>query len=253
MHGEDEIVHLKSLYRDMIAYNDFHLGILTEILGEMGLYDQTLFILTSDHGESFGEHGANSHGGVPFDEVIRVPLIMKFPESRFRGQVNELVQHIDIVPTILEAVGFSDRSPLIQGKSLIPLLERGEKVNEMVFAETQLRAHLPKSMALRTHDSKYIEIRPGAFDRRKLMKEIHTRLVWSVAKPRMLFSLIDDPLEKKNLVRKERGRVERFHRLVRAILRGNEEIAHGLSREKMEKAEMDEEISKQLKALGYFD
>src|SRR3990172_11785711 len=69
----NEIDLLIRLYEDMIVYNDHHLGVLIERLRELGLYEETFLMITGDHGEAFGEHGATAHGRVPHDEQIRVP------------------------------------------------------------------------------------------------------------------------------------------------------------------------------------
>ena len=88
MRGKKQIEQLKGLYQDMIYFNDYHLGLLIEELKNRDLFDRTLLIVTGDHGEAFGEHGVNSHAGRPYDEQIRVPLIMKLPEDRYGGTNN---------------------------------------------------------------------------------------------------------------------------------------------------------------------
>ncbi|HDD35633.1 MAG TPA: hypothetical protein ENF30_02405, partial [Candidatus Desulfofervidus auxilii] len=149
---------IKTIYKDMIYYNDYHIGILVEKLKELALYDESFFIITSDHGESFGEHGIFGHAGVPYEEQIRVPLIMKFPHQEFRGSsVDSLTQHIDIYPTILEYL----RSPVsnfVQGKSLLPIIRREKaSINSYIFNETGLRESSPRYFCLRTEKYKYIK------------------------------------------------------------------------------------------------
>jgi len=67
-------------------------------ISSYALLAMPLFILTGDHGEAFGEHGFKGHGSPPYEEQIRVPLIMKFPHSEFRGRTDAIAQHIDIIP-----------------------------------------------------------------------------------------------------------------------------------------------------------
>ena len=76
-------------------------------LRENDLYDETLIVFTSDHGEEFGEHGkVGVHSHTLFDELLRVPLVIKFPESAFSGSsVSQQVRSIDIPPTVAAAVG----------------------------------------------------------------------------------------------------------------------------------------------------
>ncbi len=140
---EKGIQRLKSLYEDMIHYNDYHIGALIEKLKDLDLFEQTLFILTSDHGESFNEHGVISHRSIPYDELIKIPLIIKFPHPQFTGKVDGLVQQIDLAPTILEYLDIPENDMLIQGKSFLPLLRGQRKVNDFVFSEFQWDEKLP--------------------------------------------------------------------------------------------------------------
>jgi len=253
MQSEGEREHLKAIYADMIYHNDVHLGILIRTLKEMNLFDETFFILTSDHGESFGEHGVNSHGGAPYDEVIRVPLIMKFPRSQFHGRVKALVQHIDIAPTILETAHVAGDGMLVQGKSLCPLLRNNEEVTPFVFTETQLKTELPKYIALRTHDYKYMEARSGKFRMQRSVLQTLSPLVRSVFKKELLFCVREDPLERSNIIGKEKERRKEFQHRARTLQEDNEKLSRGWKEGKGPGTEADEEVTRQLKAMGYFD
>jgi len=104
---------------DVIAFVDSVLAQLTDARSARGLYDNTLIVFTSDHGECLGEHGENAHGLFLYDVTLRVPLIIKFPGSRWRGRtVTEQVPGIDVAPTILKALGVAVPSRL-QGQELI--------------------------------------------------------------------------------------------------------------------------------------
>jgi arylsulfatase A-like enzyme len=249
----DPMDHLKLLYEDMIYYNDHHLGRLVDRLKELNLFEETFFILTGDHGEAFGEHGFNSHGREPYDELIRVPLIMKFPGAQESGCVSDLVQHIDIAPTILDQVCRWPGHPMVQGTSLMPFLYGQGKEGGFAFSEYQLQEASPKYVAFRTHDYKYMEIRPGRWTFHTPLKEIFQRFVWWVAKPWMLFSLKTDPAERVNIVRQEKKLSKSFHARVREICRDNQEKSHTLGRVKVGNQEMDDTVARQLEALGYFD
>jgi len=253
MQSESEIRQVTSLYEDMIYYNDHHLGVLLKELRERGLYEETFLILTSDHGEAFGEHGFNGHGREPYDELIRVPLIMKFPHSEFKGEVSGLVQHIDVVPTILDYVGGGNDVTMFQGRSLLPLLRDGVKVNEFVFSEYQIDEKLPRHVVYRTDTYKYMEARPGRFAIQRSLFRTLSPLYRSIVRQRCLYNVKEDPGERVNVIKGERERARDFGVQVRSILRRNEELSRRLGREKKEKASMDPEVAKQLKALGYFD
>jgi arylsulfatase A-like enzyme len=252
MRSDREIQRLKTLYEDMIYYNDYHIGALIRQLKNVNLFEQTLFILTGDHGESFHEHGIMGHRAVPYDELIRIPLIMKFPRSQFIGRIDDLVQHIDLAPTILEYFNMPGKDMYIQGKSLLPLLMRQEKVNEFVFAEFQRNEKLPKYTALRTVDYKYIEAKSGKFTIKRSIVQTIKALVKSVIKQRYLFSL-KEAGEKVNIIRQEMKKANHFQDQMKAILRDNARISRTVKNVKRGEIEVDQEVSKQLRALGYFD
>jgi arylsulfatase A-like enzyme len=91
------------LYDGEVRYLDEHLGQLFDWLNAEGLYDDTLIILTGDHGEEFQEHGGWWHGQTLYQEQIAVPLIIKYPQQARAGSVVvELVRSLDIAPTILD-------------------------------------------------------------------------------------------------------------------------------------------------------
>jgi arylsulfatase A-like enzyme len=253
MRNQEDLARLRSLYEDMIYYNDYHIGRLMDKLKERNLFDETLFILMGDHGESFQEHGVTSHGGIPYDEQIRIPLVMKFPGRLFRGRVDGLAQQIDVAPTVLDYLHHPGEEMLIQGKSLLPLLREGREVNEFAFVEYQLKPRLHKAYALRTRDTKYIEMASGKLILQRSLKSMLWPLVWLVAKPRIFFDLKEDPAERVNRIKDHKGKGEDFHRLVRKILEESKNLARRLKRRKKKKPQVDEQVANQLKAMGYFD
>ena len=110
-------------YDGEIAYADEIVGGLFDALRARGLYDEALIILLSDHGEGLGDHGEQEHGIFLYDEAIHVPLVMKLPGGRAAGRrVPAPVQHIDLLPTLLDLTGAAPLADL-RGRSLRPLLE----------------------------------------------------------------------------------------------------------------------------------
>ncbi len=117
---EKERLHLINKYDAEIADFDSCFDDLLDFLKDNHLYDNTLIVLTSDHGEEFYEHGAWEHGHSLFQEIIHVPLIVKLPDNKSAGAVlNGTCSHVDILPTILELVGINPWQHL-QGISLAP-------------------------------------------------------------------------------------------------------------------------------------
>ncbi len=115
--------HLFNLYDAEIAFVDAEIGKLLATLKQMGLYDNTLIVLSADHGEAFGEHKTYYHGMTAYDELARVPLIIKPPYSRRENEVvPNQVRNIDIMPTILDYCGLQAPEGC-NGQSLRPLME----------------------------------------------------------------------------------------------------------------------------------
>jgi arylsulfatase A-like enzyme len=109
------------LYDSGIAHTDEVMGRLLSRLEELGIAEQTLVVLTSDHGESFGEHGVVSHTSL-YDHDLKVPLLISLPDRLSGGlTISEQVRLIDIVPTVLDLVGL-EAAPGIDGVSLVPLM-----------------------------------------------------------------------------------------------------------------------------------
>jgi arylsulfatase A-like enzyme len=110
-------------YDGKIAYADELVGRLVQRLKDRGLYDDAVVVVTSDHGEGLGDHGEQEHGLLLHEEVLRVPLIIKLPRNLSGGQhARALVQHIDLVPTILDLAG-APKAPGARGRSLRPVFE----------------------------------------------------------------------------------------------------------------------------------
>jgi len=129
---------LVNLYDANLLWADWAVGEVERRLREAGLFDNTLFIVTADHGETFGEHGHKWHPSCPYDEVIRIPLLIKFPgENRPAGRVRALTQTIDLLPTIFDLYQVPYPREEVQGRSLVPLLTgEVEKVNDYIFSRT---------------------------------------------------------------------------------------------------------------------
>ena len=261
MADEEELDLSRAIYRDMIYYNDHHIGVLVKNLKEMGLFEEAFWIVTGDHGEAFGEHGVTSHGKVPHDEQIRVPLIMKFPFSRFTGEVSSIVQHIDIVPTVLDWLKIPKDTMLIQGRSILPTVRDHLKVNEYAFTEYQLKNHFTSYISVRTEDYKYIAAKqPGSSLARRIREKMKLGSSPSFRhKPAYLYNLKSDPKEKLNLVYSEKKKTRRFHAIVKTFFDDNRKMMERLERQEprlkdqRNEQKSDEEVTKQLKALGYFE
>jgi arylsulfatase A-like enzyme len=115
--SQEETLHLTSQYDGAIAYLDDRLRYLVELLQALGVYDNSLIIITADHGEGFGEHGYWGHGRSLYQELLHVPLVVKYPHEREGGTVDSLVSSLDLLPTVLDVIG-EPAPPGIEGQSL---------------------------------------------------------------------------------------------------------------------------------------
>lgn len=113
---------IKSLYLGEVRYVDEQVGRFLDGLRDMGLYDGSLIILTSDHGEEFWEHGGFEHGHTLYHELLDVPLIVKPPHSSASSRVSELVPTQGIAATIMELCGV-DYDPAYMAQSLATTVE----------------------------------------------------------------------------------------------------------------------------------
>lgn len=114
-----EVERLRAIYDSAISYQDELLGHVIANLKDAGIWDQTLFAITSDHGDEFFEDTRCGHGGSLRDSLVRVPLLIHYP-ARFSGTViDEGAEAVDLLPTILDALG-KPIPAAVQGESLLP-------------------------------------------------------------------------------------------------------------------------------------
>jgi arylsulfatase A-like enzyme len=119
---EYDLETIQVRYREEVSFVDREIGRLFEEIRRRGLFDKSLIILTSDHGEGLGDHDLAGHIHQVYDSLIHVPLIVSMP-GRPEGarRVREAVSHVDIVPTILDLLDV-DQPNFLHGKSLRGLL-----------------------------------------------------------------------------------------------------------------------------------
>jgi len=147
------VEELLASYDAELSYIDNEIGRLVEYLNKLEILNDTILIITSDHGESLIEHGIYfDHHGL-YDVNIHVPLIIRYPEVIHRKKVKSLVQHVDLVPTILELLEIKYNGRF-DGKSLVMLFEEDIK-NFRQFIYTE-ESYTQRKFAIRTYKYKYI-------------------------------------------------------------------------------------------------
>lgn len=138
---ERDIDHLISLYDGGVAYADFLVGKILDKLSGLGLEKNTIVVILADHGDVFrGEKSQFMGGGALFgtfyDDVLKVPLVIKIPDTEGGKRLGGLAHIIDVAPTILELLGIEEDKEM-QGKSLLPLVYGDDEVNEYIYAGGQ--------------------------------------------------------------------------------------------------------------------
>jgi len=119
------------LYDASVLWADQNVGNIIALLKEQGVWDKSIFIFLSDHGEEIGDRGGWFHGQSVYEELARVPLLIHFPNGEFSGQrLTAPVSLVDVMPTILDYLGESDRCEECRGNSVLPLLRDSGSVNE---------------------------------------------------------------------------------------------------------------------------
>jgi len=133
----DNARQAKANYEGGVYYTDEKLGRFFERLKGEELYDKSLIIITSDHGEMFMEKPyMMNHGGFLFQELVHVPLIIKFPHNRYQGRVVEsLGGLIDVAPTLMDYIGLDYADFFYQGQSLIPAIADRKKPRPYLFSQ----------------------------------------------------------------------------------------------------------------------
>ena len=115
------------LYDAAVRWADEQAGSVVEELKRQGVWEDALFLLLADHGEEFNDHGAYLHSQSVYQELTRVPLLIRFPRGEFGGQrVRHNVSLIDVLPTIFDYLGRPDLAFEARGRSLMPIV-RGEQ------------------------------------------------------------------------------------------------------------------------------
>jgi arylsulfatase A-like enzyme len=158
----------RAAYAGEVLYTDHEIGRFLSGLADRGLADETIVVVTSDHGEALGEHGAFGHGWFLIEEVLSVPLLLRAPDAIPEGlRVSSPVSLVDVSPTILELVGLPSPKDA-QGVSLVPLIADPEAAayhDRVVYSQRGRGA--ATSFGMRRGDRKWLfrdEKEPEVFD-----------------------------------------------------------------------------------------
>jgi len=178
---------------EMLLGVDESLARIEQTLREMGELDNTVLILTSDHGYFYGEHGLNEERRLAYEETARIPLIIRYPRlARAGATPTQMVQTIDLAPTVLELAGIPD-TVTRHGTSLVPLLDG----SATAWRSSVLIEYYSDRVFPRIRDMGYQAVRTERY-----------KYIQYVELPGMdeLYDLEADPFELDNLMGSEAGR-----------------------------------------------
>jgi arylsulfatase A-like enzyme len=226
---------------------DEQLGRLRDWMEHRGILDDTVVVLTSDHGESLTEHEIYfDHHGL-YEVNTQVPLILRYPGGLPSGRgVGGFVQHVDLVPTLLELCGVEEDSARYDGRSLLPAVESGRSERPFAYSE---ESYVQPKRAIRTDRYRYITATDG---------EGYCRYCHTVHRgAEELYDLVEDPDEEHNLATEQpdlagklAGRLQDFVEQVKLDSDGagaGEES--GVS--ELLSADEQEQLKKRFQSLGY--
>jgi arylsulfatase A-like enzyme len=235
----EQLAQAVALYDGEIRYLDHVLGDFFQRLRDLGVFEGALVVVLADHGEGFLEHGLVNHGNSVYEELIRVPLLVRFPGGRPRGQrPGGVVELTDVAPTVLEAAR-ARALPAMQGRSLRALVAGGEAA-----PERSAYASGAFASSLRSRDWKLIENPPSRFRtiRRALPAEYE------------LYDLRHDPGERHNLAAARPQTVEAMARALRGLDEQNRRLRQGLRAGRdASPLPLTDEQRERLRALGYVE
>lgn len=213
-------------YDDGIAFADTQVGRLVAYLEQRRIRNNTLIVITGDHGEGLGSHGEQEHGYYIYDATVRVPLMIDAPGLRSGVRVKSQVRTIDIAPTIMDLVA-GEHLGDVQGRSLLPLMSgENEKTPRYAYSESmavRMQYGWSALYGLRTNDYKFIDA------------------------PRSeLYDLGSDPNETANKLDDQR-------RIARDLMDRLKTVRDESAKRapKTEEANIDQETMRKLASLGY--
>ncbi|MBD0401740.1 sulfatase [Flammeovirga sp. EKP202] len=208
-------MRMKRNYYGMISMIDAEIGRLISFLKKENLYDNTIIIFTSDHGDYMGDHGLYTKSPAMYDCLVRVPLIITYPQ-KVGGNIisSELISNIDLMPTILDFVDI-DIPSQVEGISFVDYLTDGSEkhLRKNVIAEyglpgnsihsfEELEAQVPSFPERPFQFSKGVpwEANPVALAGRfRMLRTENWKLVYDNDKNSELYDLENDPNELHNL------------------------------------------------------
>jgi arylsulfatase A-like enzyme len=223
--------HLKALYDGEIRYMDQEIGRLFDALEREGLLKNSILILTADHGESIGEHKLVDHGHSLYEEQVHIPLILAGPGIPPGKRISSIVSNIDVLPTLMEMLGFNAPQK-IEGRSFVPNLLGQEDAGRAYYGEIFEDPHT----------------RVAPFKRElKAITDDGWKLIHSSAQPPELYNLEADPAETADALKTQPAQGERLQMKLR------DKTSQIVPKTDRKQAPLDQSTLESLEANGYIN
>jgi len=216
---------LKSLYDGETACLDHRMGLLFDYMEANDLLDDTLLIITSDHGDLLDRKGYMGHHLALYDDLIHTPLIVRYPGVVPEGKrIKHLVQICDWFPTLLDLLGIDDKMVRkeMQGVSLIPTWD-DEPVRDFIIAEYQKPLQTIERALRRDPNFDY---RPW-LRRIKTIRTLEWKYIWYSDGNDEIFNIKSDPGERINLIEEEKSRAKDMRKQLENFLLSIERRDYG--------------------------
>jgi arylsulfatase A-like enzyme len=222
--------HLEALYDGEVQFVDHCIGRILRVLEETGLGDRSLVVVTSDHGEEFWEHGNVSHGHTLYQELLQVPLIMRFPGRIREGTVvSGRLRLMDLAPTILGILGLP-RSPEMQGANLAGALASA-RIDTSLSAFGEALIYYGEQKSLLTDEWKLVYVPESG--------------------KRELYDMRSDPGEAFNVAQMHPAARDSLTADLLSWMEESQAISGTLPTETGSRAVVDGALRQQLQAMGY--
>jgi arylsulfatase A-like enzyme len=231
-------------YDSEIAFTDFYIGNLLAELKRLGIYDNSLILFNSDHGESFGEHNYFNHGKNLYNSTLHVPLIIKLPENRLKNTRRfEDVSILDIATTVLEVLDM----PKVKAMQGLNIFDD----QELISSRTLTFETYGGSVIFKRNNKKYhLSVKPVKYG---ILKQ-SIKLIFNPKKSSLeLYRINSDPFELNNIRRSRPLQTnllkrELFSKI--SVIKKRILAAQSTNKQRTDISEVD---LKQLKTLGYID
>jgi arylsulfatase A-like enzyme len=225
------------LYDAELAFIDHQLGLLIDALEAHGIANDTVVVFTADHGEGLGEHGWKGHGLFLYEEAVRVPLVMRWPERIGPGLVfEEPVGIVDLVPSLLDLMGVDLGAMHFHGLSLAPAL----------LGRSGLDPERPIFLQRRRYESKEVGAHPVQGDQFAVRVGRWKYIEALDESSRELYDLDADPAELEDIVERHPEQAAALAARLREW-----KTRHGLATAEPTPVSPDDQ--KRLEALGYVE